>query len=535
MCFYTTVDASVTIDSSTTNISDIIYTATVSDDEGDPITMSLICDPTACPFAINNNGEITITSDPSLLTQTTYTFILTADDGFSTVTSSNISVTITNINVKPVITNLPAPTQTVLENQAAGTLVFQVSQSDANGDTPTFYATFSSTACAGMYDVNSTDGSVTTLASLDYETDTSCTLTITVSDGVATSDPETLTIDVGDEDEPPIFTSNAYVITTEEVADGTTLPDVGISATDPEGTAVSLSLNCAYVDIDSVSGIVTMTTNYDIETSATNPYTIACIVTATDATSQTSTATLDVIISDGNDNAPVFTEAIYTSYIAEGHTGYGIIENVIAADADRTSPNNVITFSMTPTTSFSIGGSGEIQNIVDLSGDTAGTTYTLTVTATDGGSPSLSSTATVIISVLTTTTTTTTMAATTTSGSGLFSDTANIVLFALAVFAAALLSVLVALFIWRYCCRQRLIGKTSCISRIGPKENNLRDSFKGHSESGSTNNLRSPSPRNVTPSHHNDVYINHVSEDTPRYKGDNYVMTPRWLEKQFMK
>jgi hypothetical protein len=46
--------------------------------------------------------------------------------------------------------------QTIAENQVAGTLVFQVSQSDANGDTPTFLAAFNSTACASMYDINAT-------------------------------------------------------------------------------------------------------------------------------------------------------------------------------------------------------------------------------------------------------------------------------------------------------------------------------------------------------------------------------------------
>jgi hypothetical protein len=39
-----------------------------------------------------------------------------------------------------------------------------------------------------------------------------------VSDGAATSDPETLIIDVGNVDEAPVFSSNAYVINTEEVA-----------------------------------------------------------------------------------------------------------------------------------------------------------------------------------------------------------------------------------------------------------------------------------------------------------------------------
>lgn len=56
-----------------------------------------------------------------------------------------------------------------------------------------------------------------TLTPLDYESGVSCELTITVFDGRATSDPETLTIDIGDVDEPPVMSNTAYVISTEEV------------------------------------------------------------------------------------------------------------------------------------------------------------------------------------------------------------------------------------------------------------------------------------------------------------------------------
>lgn len=100
--------------------------------------------------------------------------------------------------------------------------------------------------------------------------------------------------------------------------DGTTLPDAGINATDPEGTAVSFSMSCQYLTINSTSGIVTMATSFDIDTAATYPYTIPCVVTATDATGQSSTATLDVIVSDSNDIAPVFTQVSFTLYMYEG-------------------------------------------------------------------------------------------------------------------------------------------------------------------------------------------------------------------------
>lgn len=42
-------------------------------------------------------------------------------------------------------------------------------------------------------------------------------MVVTVFDGLATSNPGTLTIDVSDVDESPVMTNTGYVISTEEV------------------------------------------------------------------------------------------------------------------------------------------------------------------------------------------------------------------------------------------------------------------------------------------------------------------------------
>lgn len=34
----------------------VVYTADVTDPENDPVVMTLTCDPTPCPFLINNGG-----------------------------------------------------------------------------------------------------------------------------------------------------------------------------------------------------------------------------------------------------------------------------------------------------------------------------------------------------------------------------------------------------------------------------------------------------------------------------------------------
>ena len=64
-----------------------------------------------------------------------------------------------------------------------------------------------------------TDGRITTLASLDFETVavTSCVLTVTANDGKVDSVPDTVTLEVTDLDEAPAFSSTLYQISTPEV------------------------------------------------------------------------------------------------------------------------------------------------------------------------------------------------------------------------------------------------------------------------------------------------------------------------------
>lgn len=88
----------------------------------------------------------------------------------------------------------------------------------------------------------------------------------------------------------------------------------------------------------------------------------------------------------------------------------------------------------------------------------AGATYTLTVTATDGGTSALTDTASVTIYVLSTTTAAPTVAAAaaTAASSGsdssdFFDSTGNIILLALAAFTALMIAAIAGLLVWRSC------------------------------------------------------------------------------------
>ena len=238
------------------------------------------------------------------------------------------------------------------------------------------------------------------------------------------------------------------------------LPNAGIIVTDPEGTAVTLSLTCAtdpgYLSIDSGTKLVTMVTAFDLDPS-TPSYTINCIITATDATSQTSTVPLAVVVTDENDKTPTFSQGMYTINILNTQ-GLGVIGSAPATDADSTSPNNHRTYSLSGSTKFIIDANGNIELTGDITGDTGITTYTLTATVTDGGASPLASTAVVQVLVsdaaTVTTTTTTTTAGTVVVGStdsGFFSSALNIIWFTLAIVLGTFVLVVGGYMLYRLC------------------------------------------------------------------------------------
>ena len=55
LIFFIIFIGATTISASSTPNGQVVYTATINDDEGDPITMAMpSCTPTPCPFAVNN-------------------------------------------------------------------------------------------------------------------------------------------------------------------------------------------------------------------------------------------------------------------------------------------------------------------------------------------------------------------------------------------------------------------------------------------------------------------------------------------------
>ena len=186
-----------------------------------------------------------------------------------------------------------------------------------------------------------------------------------------------------------------------------------VSATSKLGETVSYAIGTAgdhdndLFDVNSNGEISLLSAGtWDYESNK-KEYVVEVIASAADGEGGTDTARARITfaVQDVNEHAPVFVTADgtngleYAPTIPENTRVGAEVARVRATDADGTAPNNAVRYSITsgnvelldnngdPTGAmlFSIGGDGAITLNAPLDYDTAPTSYTLTITASDGG------------------------------------------------------------------------------------------------------------------------------------------------------
>ena len=281
--------------------------------------------------------------------------------------SKHLNIGVGDVNDAPYFTSASGPG--VDENQQS---VITLAATDEDGDTLTF--AIDGGTDASLFTVNSSTGVLTFVSSHtpDYETKTSYSITVSVSDGTATTQQNLTVIINNTNDQAPVFTSDATFSTPEFNTTGSgsrtfTIGDV--NANDPDGLgSITYSISGSEISIDSSSGVIAFTNEADYETK--NTYTAT--VTASDG-GLTAQQNITVNVTNSNDNNPVFTSS-GTFNANENQTAIG---TVTATDAD----NDTITFTVS-------GDNLQITSAGVLSFTTAPdyetkNTYTGTVTASD--------------------------------------------------------------------------------------------------------------------------------------------------------
>ena len=369
-------------------------------------------------FTINSTtGEITTAQilDADTLPVHVILAVIAEDTDGNTVTSSSavVNITVNDMNDNsPVFEQDMYHIESLLENVSVNTSVLNISATDI--DRSNLYITYSivddSNSVFGLlpntgsgiidnfpFAIDPISGTISVSKPLDYETVRYYNFTVRATDSGypprATNVPVTISIsDVNDN--APYFINTPYSIAVSEVtAIGQHV--LTVQAVDNDSginSAITYTIyNTTLFTVHPTTGIVTVLEQLDYETTPNVIFTIQ----ATDGGSVrlSSTAAINISITNENDNPPMFTESQYTFEVNE-NTQFDITPT--AVDPDNDLLNYVIITSCKVGVFIIDPLTGRVSTIQTLDHETT-PTCTLTLGVSDG---TFNDTADVIITVM---------------------------------------------------------------------------------------------------------------------------------------
>ncbi len=362
-----------------------------TDEDGDTLTYTLGGIDAASFNIISSTGQLQTQAALDYENKAAYSVVITVSDGNLT-DSITVTINITSVNEAPTFTDGAATTRQIAENVGPNINIGSaVTATDPDGDTLTY--TLGGTDAAS-FDIDSTNGQLKTKAALDFETKSTYTVTISVSDGNGGTDVISVTVNVTDLDEtpsnnPPVF--NEGTSTTRSIAENTAAnTNIGapVAATDADQNTLAYQLggtDAASFSIDSNTGQLKTSATLNYETKSS--YTVT--VTVTDGSS-TDTITVTVNVTDAND-APQFTDGANTTRSIAENTDAS--SNIGAAFGATDEDDDTLTYTLSgnDAASFSIvSTSGQLQTKAALNYEVK-SSYAVTISVTDnnGGSASI--------------------------------------------------------------------------------------------------------------------------------------------------
>ncbi|XP_030643540.1 protocadherin Fat 1a isoform X2 [Chanos chanos] len=318
-------------------------------------------------------------------------------------TVCTVTVSVLDINDNPPVFEHREYVATVPEDIAVGTQVLRVraASRDADAGSEISYAIVSGNE-RGMFSVDPHTGGIFVIESLDYELAHEYYLTVEATDGgsPSLSDMATVNINLTDvNDNSPLFSQEVYAgVVSEDAELGKTV--LTVIADDADGPANS-QVRYSIVDgnqgtpftIDPVRGEIKVARQLDREKSS--GYTLAVLASDGGSPVRSSSAVVNIDVSDVNDNPPVFSQTNYSIIIQENRPVGTSILQLTVTDRDASHNGPPFTFSIISgdeNGAFSINPQGALVTTATLSRQVQ-EHYMLQAQVADSGRPQLVSTA----------------------------------------------------------------------------------------------------------------------------------------------
>ncbi|MBU6238534.1 MAG: cadherin domain-containing protein [Planctomycetes bacterium] len=318
-------------------------------------------------------------------------FTYTMQDAAGLSSTTQITVTIQGANDAP---NILAGTLTVSEHATQDAVVGTIGSNDIdNGDSLGSYQLIDN--AGGRFAIHSTSGVVTVASNslFDYETATSYTIVVRVTDIGGASYDETLTVQITDIDEfdvSEINDSNTAANAVAENASNGTLVGITAFARDEDGSTNTITYSLddsagGRFSIHSSTGVVSVANGSLLNYEAATSHSITIRATSTDGSFSTRSFQVNLVDSDEFDVTQVVDSNPTPNQIAENAASGTVIGiTAMASDADATT--NTITYSLDDTAGgrFAIDASSGVVRVANTSllNYEAATTHTITLRAT---------------------------------------------------------------------------------------------------------------------------------------------------------
>ena len=352
-------------------------------------------------------GDLKTARELDRETKTFFNFMVSAVDKGGLKCLSNVTIHIDDVN-----DNTPTFTQaqysvSEYEDARVGKVLLQVTADDGDLGLNRKLSYSLLGDARGTFSIETETGMISLEKPLNRETHASYSLTVKVEDAGTSPLWSTTTVTVlvlNINDVPPEFEQSVYAANVSEKAElGTPVTRVRAISKEAGPEKISYAVlpgrDSALFKVDNQSGDVTLNGTLDFETQTRYSFTVQ----ASDAGPPvlTTTATVNVEVTDANDNAPVFSQAAYRVRVDENSDVGKFVVQVFASDKD-TGVNRLIRYSLVggnEAGKFQIdSGSGTIQVAAPIDRETM-PTFTLTARAQDQGATPLAAEVQVTVDV----------------------------------------------------------------------------------------------------------------------------------------
>ncbi|XP_059201684.1 protocadherin alpha-7-like [Centropristis striata] len=351
----------------------------------------------------------------------THVLLLTAVDGGKPPRSGNMTITVDvlDVNDNPPVFTQDSYTVHLKENSPLGTTVIRVNATDldegSNGEVGFSFGKDVDARTRARFNLNAITGVITVAGSIDFEECSRYEIDIQASDkGAATlaTDKSIIihVVDVNDNAPEIEVTSFSHALP-EDSKPGTTVALVSVKDSDSglNGKVMCyISQDLPFMLTPSLqNNMYSLVTKSRLNREQQSHYHVTIVGKDAGEPPLSSEKNINIVVSDVNDNSPVFSQNPYTFYISENNKPGESILSVTARDDDEGS-NALILYHIFRDrggehlfTSFLNVNSenGDISALKSFDFETL-KTFQFQVVATDSGTPSLSSNVTVNVFIL---------------------------------------------------------------------------------------------------------------------------------------